>query len=73
MSKMEQIAGKSEHLLDNRGFVWFVWVGWFVVFFFFCPLAERGEMLFITAHSLCKIPLLSGDYCIMQDSIFKLG
>lgn len=27
MTKMEQIAGKSEHLLEDRGFVCFVWVG----------------------------------------------
>lgn len=67
MTKMEQIAGKSEHLLEDEGFC-FVWV-----VIFFLPPSRGGEMLFITAHSLCKIALFSVDYCIMQDSIFKLG
>lgn len=53
MTKMEQIARKSEHLLEDRGFVCFVRVG---LGFFLPPSRERGEMLFITAHSLCKIP-----------------
>lgn len=70
MTKMEQIAGKSEHLLEDRGFVCFVWVGFG---FFLPPSRERGGNAFHYSTQFMQNPLLSVDYCIMQYSVFKLG
>lgn len=50
MTKMEQIAGKSEHLLEDEGFC-FVWV-----VIFFCPLAEGGKCFSLQRTVYAKSP-----------------
>lgn len=70
ITKTEQRAAKSEHLLQDRGFRCFMCSCIFIFLFIFAP-QQRGGKPFITARSLCRVPLLSVHYCIMQGCIFQ--
>lgn len=52
MTQREQRTGKS--LLEDRGFVWFVWVG------VFCPLAEGGKCFSLEHRVYAECPALGG-------------
>lgn len=49
MTGMEQIAGKSAHLLEDRGFVCYEGG-------FFLPPSREKEMLFVTARTEYAAP-----------------
>lgn len=70
MTQMEQRTGKK---VSWRTEVLFVLCG--LGFFFFLPLGRGwgGNAFHQSTHKMHKNPLLWVDYCIMHDSIFKLG